>query len=129
MSIKQCKYIYQRAGRKDKRCTRVCRTEYCGDYCSSHYWQLNRFTKNTQHIIHEDDTFENIKITSEKKVPLFELNEYDFDNHEWLTITGLKYDDIRTRHQELNKIELSKLASENEEYMKKFPHIKIKKIN
>jgi hypothetical protein len=130
IEIKQCKYVYQRAIRKDKRCTRVCRTAYCGDYCSSHYWQLNRVTKDikSNYIIHDDDTFENIK-TSEKKVPLFELQEYEFNNHQWITFTDMTYDDIRSRYLELNKIELSKLAAQKFEYKKKFPHIKIQRIN
>jgi hypothetical protein len=130
ISIKQCKYVYQRAGRKDKRCTRVCRTLYCGDYCSSHYWQLNRVTKDVKsnHVIHDDDTFENTE-TSEKKVPLFKVKVFIFPANEWAEWTDQTYDNLRVLFPELNKIELSKLAAQNADYMKKFPHIKIQRIN
>jgi hypothetical protein len=126
IEIKQCKYVYQRAGRKNKRCTRVCQTAYCGNYCSSHYWQLNRFSKNK---VYTKETNENTPIPTEKKVPLFDVEIFNFSKKEWFRKGSVTYGDLRIIFPELNKNELTKLASRDIDYMNKFPHIKIQRIN
>jgi hypothetical protein len=60
---------------------------------------------------------------------LFDIQVFIFSTKEWKPGVHMTYNEIKELFPELNKTELSKLAAQHPEYMRKFPHIKIQRIN